>query len=185
MDISHRGYNFKQIIIKKNRHFFFCIYPYKYSEELKRHKIICHSYFVDRLKPYDLDFVLNQVQVEEIERFLQENTEFDFENTIFYTLMELEKGLSFSPDIRTQKLFYSVKFRLEESKGIVYGQILGLLPKLYNKLMNIISNSFFGMRKGEGYDYSDNYDEILKKIDGFKTIITKDKLPDFVRQEVL
>ena len=185
MDLSHRGYNLKTVSIKKNRHFYFSIYPFKYYEELKRYKIICHSYFVERLKPYDIEFLLKDFQHLEIESFLQNNPEYNKDNTIFYTLMELEKGLSFSPDIKTQKLFYSVKFNLEDSKGIIYGQILGLIPQFYNKLMHIISNSFFGMRRGEGYDFSDNYQDVLKKIDSFNTIISKGNLPDFIRKEVL
>jgi len=183
MDLKLRDHNFKEVQINKNRHFHISVYHYKYSDELKRHKIVCHVYFTDRLKIYDLDLVV-QNQILAIKEFLKENRQYNYDNTVYYLLMELTKGLSFSPDLRTLRLFTTTKFEAEDSSGIILSQIVGLIPEFYTKIMNIISKSFFGFRKGEAYDYANNYQDALDRLDKFNTIIRRANVPEFVEDQI-
>jgi len=183
MSLELYGHKFKEISINKDRHFCMSVYSHKFSQKLQKEQVICHAYFPQRLKIYDLEMMLNS-QINESLEFLENNKEFNKEDTLFYLFIELGKGLSFSPDLRVLKLFTRHKFSTKNATGINQRQITGIFPQLLTKIMRTVSNNYFGFERGKNYEIVGNYKDALKAFEAYELNDELQDLPEFLEREI-
>lgn len=174
---------FTRVDINNKRHFYATTYELGLWKEMNRYRIVCHFVFKDRLKIYDIPQIL-KIQNSEIDIFLKENPKYNKDNSAFFLIIELKGGLSFSPDLKTAKLFTKNRFEVEKKIGYLFAHVVCIVSKSKFRLARLMAPNYFGFKKGEGYDFASNYDEAVESIMKFNKILEYEALPELVRREV-
>lgn len=174
---------FKKVKIKNRRYLYISTYFFKYDKDLKKNKIITRIVFKDRIKLYDLQFLLDQ-QTLSIEKFLEDNKEYTLKNSIFHLVIQMDKGASFTPDLNAFRVFMRYKLGITSESKIVFGPTIGILPRIYIKFLTLINKGYFGLVKGVDYDIVSTYEDAELRISDFKKIISKDNFPEHIIEQL-